>query len=89
MRKALFALLLLFSARPLLAQTAPEGIWQGYDGEWRHVSSQLLALAEAGGEGDAVAVKAGEEHCQFPARVETGLEKATPSASRGGLRRCA
>ena len=47
MRKVLFALLLLFSARPLLAQTAPEGIWQGYDGEWRHVSSQLLALAEA------------------------------------------
>ena len=47
MRKALFAFLLLFSARPLLAQTAPEGIWQGYDGEWRHMSSQLLALAEA------------------------------------------
>jgi uncharacterized damage-inducible protein DinB len=47
MRKAIFALLLLFPARPLLAQTAPEGIWQGYDGEWRHVSSQLLALAEA------------------------------------------
>jgi uncharacterized damage-inducible protein DinB len=47
MRKALFMLLLLFAARPVLAQTAPEGIWQGYDGEWRHVSSQLLALAEA------------------------------------------
>lgn len=48
MRKALFGLLLfsLFSARPLLAQTAPEGIWQGYDGEWRHVSQQLIALAE-------------------------------------------
>src|SRR5258708_17934891 len=46
MRKALF-LLLLFSVRPAFAQTAPEGIWQGYDGEWRHVSSQLLALAEA------------------------------------------
>ena len=26
---------------------APEGIWQGYDGEWRHVSQQLIALAEA------------------------------------------
>jgi len=37
----------MFSARPLLAQTAPEGIWQGYDGEWRHVSSQLLSLAQA------------------------------------------
>jgi uncharacterized damage-inducible protein DinB len=47
MRKAIFVFLLLFSARPLPAQTAPEGIWQGYDGEWRHVSSQLLALAEA------------------------------------------
>src|SRR5712692_7508010 len=46
MRKALFVLL-LFSARPLFAQTAPEGIWQGYDGEWRHVSQQLIALAEA------------------------------------------
>src|SRR5260370_29680857 len=46
MRKALF-LFLLFSVRPVFAQTAPEGIWQGYDGEWRHVSSQLLALAEA------------------------------------------
>jgi uncharacterized damage-inducible protein DinB len=47
MRKALFTLLLLLSPRPLLAQSAPEGVWQGYDGEWRHVSSQLLALAEA------------------------------------------
>jgi uncharacterized damage-inducible protein DinB len=46
MRKAVL-LLLLFSARPLLGQTAPEGIWQGYDGEWRHVSQQLIALAEA------------------------------------------
>ena len=25
----------------------PEGIWQGYDGEWKHVSQQLIALAEA------------------------------------------
>jgi uncharacterized damage-inducible protein DinB len=24
-----------------------EGLWQGYDGEWGHVSRQLLALAEA------------------------------------------
>lgn len=31
----------------LLAQNPPEGIWQGYDGEWKHVSSQLIALAEA------------------------------------------
>ena len=40
-------LLLLISGRPLLAQTAPEGIWQGYDGEWKHVSKQLVDLAEA------------------------------------------
>jgi len=31
----------------LSAQGAPEGIWQGYDGEWKHVSQQLVALAEA------------------------------------------
>src|SRR5262245_31297115 len=24
----------------------PEGLWQGYDGEWGHVSRQLVALAE-------------------------------------------
>jgi uncharacterized damage-inducible protein DinB len=29
----------------LHAQT--EGLWQGYDGEWGHVSRQLIALAEA------------------------------------------
>src|SRR5437879_8178524 len=47
MRKVLFVLLLVCAARLAFAQTAPEGIWQGYDGEWRHVSSQLIALAEA------------------------------------------
>jgi uncharacterized damage-inducible protein DinB len=46
MRKAIIVLLLL-AARPLVAQKLPEGIWQGYDGEWKHVSSQLIALAEA------------------------------------------
>ena len=24
-----------------------EGLWEGYDGEWGHVSQQLIALAEA------------------------------------------
>jgi uncharacterized damage-inducible protein DinB len=24
-----------------------DGLWQGYEGEWRHVSNQLIALAEA------------------------------------------
>src|ERR1700716_3801449 len=46
MQKVLLVLL-LFSARPVFAQMAPEGIWQGYDGEWLHVSGQLLGLAEA------------------------------------------
>jgi uncharacterized damage-inducible protein DinB len=32
----------------LLAQQDPlEGLWQGYDAEWGHVSRQLVALAEA------------------------------------------
>ncbi len=31
----------------LAQQKAPEGIWEGYDGEWMHVSQQLIALAEA------------------------------------------
>lgn len=40
-------LLLVLAARGLSAQKMPEGIWQGYDGEWKHVTSQLIALAEA------------------------------------------
>jgi hypothetical protein len=51
-------LLVLFalSATVLHAQAAPqappqnpeyEGLWEGYDGEWGHVSRQLIALAEA------------------------------------------
>src|ERR1700743_2681787 len=51
---AFFALMLLVVNRPMPAQeTYPahpdsmDGIWQGYDGEWRHVSNQLVALAEA------------------------------------------
>src|SRR2546429_5003771 len=39
--------MLVFAARPAFAKTETEGIWQGSDGEWRHVSSQLLTLAEA------------------------------------------
>lgn len=46
MRKVILVMLLL-AARPVMSQKAPEGIWQGYDGEWKHVSSQLVALAEA------------------------------------------
>lgn len=54
-------LFLALSTTALHAQTAPatpqsttpksdpqlEGIWEGYDGEWGHVSRQLMALAEA------------------------------------------
>jgi len=49
MRKAstfAFILAFLWSA-PVFAQKMPEGIWEGYDGEWMHVSQQLVALAEA------------------------------------------
>jgi len=35
----------LLSAAALHAQ--PEGLWQGFDGEWGNVSRQLIALAEA------------------------------------------
>jgi uncharacterized damage-inducible protein DinB len=42
MKKMLLAMLLTTG---LHAQT--EGLWQGYDGEWGHVSRQLIALAEA------------------------------------------
>jgi uncharacterized damage-inducible protein DinB len=41
------ALLFLATSASTRAQKAPEGIWEGYDGEWLHVSQQLVALAEA------------------------------------------
>ena len=40
-----FLLLLALSTVPLHAQM--EGLWEGYDGEWGHVSRQLIELAEA------------------------------------------
>ncbi len=48
-RQTLKMLLLIvcLGAPPLFAQTVPEGVGQGYDGEWKHVSQQLIALAEA------------------------------------------
>jgi uncharacterized damage-inducible protein DinB len=36
---------MLLSATTVHAQN--EGLWEGYDGEWSHVSRQLIALAEA------------------------------------------
>jgi uncharacterized damage-inducible protein DinB len=50
---ALLCMALAFTASPVRAQSYPshpdpmDGIWQGYNGEWRHVSNQLVALAEA------------------------------------------
>jgi uncharacterized damage-inducible protein DinB len=40
-------LVVSFGTAFLFAQNYPDGIWQGYDGEWKHVSQQLIALAEA------------------------------------------
>jgi uncharacterized damage-inducible protein DinB len=45
--KVFLLLLFLFLCAPAVPAQAPEGIWQGYDGEWKHVSQQLIALAEA------------------------------------------
>ena len=45
--KALLLAVVLGGAT-LSAEVDPlEGLWQGYDGEWGHVSRQLIALAEA------------------------------------------
>ena len=42
MKRSLLAIVLSASL-----QAQYEGLWQGYDGEWGHVSRQLIALAEA------------------------------------------
>src|SRR5579863_9157931 len=49
MRMRLSVVLILFalSVPRLFAQDPMDGIWQGFDGEWRHVSNQLIALANA------------------------------------------
>lgn len=53
-RIAMAALLFAaFALQGIAQETYPlhpdplDGIWQGYEGEWRHVSDQLVALAEA------------------------------------------
>jgi uncharacterized damage-inducible protein DinB len=46
-RFAVIGILLLVGVSLCSAQGLPEGIFQGYDGEWTHVSGQLIALAEA------------------------------------------
>ena len=45
MKTILFSFVLLASA--LHAEDPYEGLWKGYDGEWGHVSRQLVQLAEA------------------------------------------
>jgi uncharacterized damage-inducible protein DinB len=52
--KTISAMAILLIASSAVAQPAYplhpdslDGIWQGYGGEWRHVSNQLVALAEA------------------------------------------
>jgi uncharacterized damage-inducible protein DinB len=50
---ALAGMMVLMVGPRLAAQATPlhpdpmDGLWQGYDGEWRHVSNQLIALVEA------------------------------------------
>jgi len=46
LRTVMFLLVVLCIPK-LRAQDPLDGLWQGYDGEWRHVSNQLIALAEA------------------------------------------
>jgi uncharacterized damage-inducible protein DinB len=47
LQKAIVMAVMFLSTQMLFAQKPPEGIWEGYDGEWKHVTSQLVALAEA------------------------------------------
>jgi uncharacterized damage-inducible protein DinB len=45
-RTVLLAIIIVGIALPATVDPL-EGLWQGYDGEWTHVSHQLIALAEA------------------------------------------
>jgi uncharacterized damage-inducible protein DinB len=45
--KAFLLFIFLSLAAPAVPAQSLEGVWQGYDGEWLHVSNQLVALAEA------------------------------------------
>jgi uncharacterized damage-inducible protein DinB len=49
MRPSLLTVLLCLALTvPIVRGQDPlEGLWQGYDGEWKHVSRQLVELAEA------------------------------------------
>jgi len=43
----IFVLAMVLASTALHAADQYEGLWQGYDGEWGHVSRQLVVLAEA------------------------------------------
>lgn len=45
--KALLSCILAINPLLHAQNKLPAGIWQGYEGEWMHVSEQLIALAEA------------------------------------------
>ncbi|MBI5086924.1 MAG: DinB family protein [Acidobacteria bacterium] len=45
--KVLLSMMLMCGAVLRAQQDPLEGVWQGFDGEWIHVSRQLVALAEA------------------------------------------
>jgi uncharacterized damage-inducible protein DinB len=47
MKVVALLILTLVASTAVLAQAPPEGIWMGYDGEWKHVTQQLVSLAEA------------------------------------------
>ena len=50
MTRQIFQFLLLLvclGAQPLFAETVPEGVGEGYEGELKHVTQQLIELAEA------------------------------------------
>ena len=42
LRTVMLLLVVLFVPK-VRAQDPLDGLWQGYDGEWRHVSNQLIA----------------------------------------------
>jgi len=47
MKKFLLLAVLVLSATSFAQKIDPlQGLWEGYDGEWGHVSQQLIALAE-------------------------------------------
>jgi uncharacterized damage-inducible protein DinB len=42
-----FLILIILSVAPTIVHAQYEGIWEGYDGELKHVTKQLIELAEA------------------------------------------